>query len=190
MPNDREAMKATAERSNPLYTDRLGRGRFYIETSAMWDDWSERLDAVAAEDRGKVLPRSYEQVKAAKMAKEEELARALEAHRVAEAEERAAERERLRELIKVQQRMPAIPPYPPGRHPDSRRSRGQVKWSKRAVGAESNPPVTVGMDSKLPLTAGQPKKVRLKLNPPKKPVGNAKSHKRRGKYPYHIPRSL
>lgn len=54
----------------------------------MWDDWCERMDLVAAEDRGNVLPRSYKEVKTAKRPKEEELERAMEAQRAAEAADR------------------------------------------------------------------------------------------------------
>ncbi|MCJ1466057.1 hypothetical protein MMC07_004676 [Pseudocyphellaria aurata] len=151
MPNDREAMKPTGDRANPLYTAELGRGRFYIETAAMWDDWCERMDAV--ENRETVLPRSYEEVKVAKLAKlakEKEHALAIEARN---AEKRAAERERLWELAKIRQRLPSIPAHAPGQHPGYRSRKGQPKWSKRV---ESTPPRT--------------KKVILKLTAPKKPV--------------------
>ncbi|MCJ1266195.1 hypothetical protein MMC22_006078 [Lobaria immixta] len=94
MPNDQEAMEATGERTNPSYTAGPGRGRVYLETVAMWDDWCERRDAVVEEDRGNVLPRSYSEVKAAKLAKEEERARATEAQQAAEATEKTAETER------------------------------------------------------------------------------------------------
>lgn len=36
--NDREAMRATGQRRNPLYIAGSGRGRFMVETMAMWDD--------------------------------------------------------------------------------------------------------------------------------------------------------
>lgn len=127
----------------------------------MWDDWRERMDAVAAEDRGSVLPRSYKEVKAAKLAKEEELVRAVEAQRLAEAAERAVERELLLELAETRRRLPSIPAHAPGQHPEYRRRKGQIKWSKRADGAGSAPPLT--------------KRVSLKLTAPKKPVGVGKA---------------
>ena len=104
MPNDQEAMEATGERTNPLYTAGSGRGRVYLETVAMWDDWCERRDAVAEEDRGNVLPRSYTEVKAARLAKEEERARATEAQQAAEATEKTAETERLLDRAETRRR--------------------------------------------------------------------------------------
>lgn len=153
MPNDREAMKPTGDRVNPLYTAGLGRGRFYIEAAAMWDDWCERMDAVAPENRENVLPQSYKKVKVAKLAKlakEKELARAIEAQNAAK---RAAERERLWELAETRRRLPSIPAHAPGQHPGYRSRKGQTKWSKR-------------VESTSPLT----KRVILKLTAPKKPV--------------------
>lgn len=166
MPNDHEAMKPKWDRRNPLYIEGTGRGRFYIETAAMWDDWCERMDAVAVEDRGDVLPRSYKEVNAAKLAREEELARAVEAQRAAEAAERAVERELFLELAETRRRLPPIPAHAPGQHPGYRRRKGQTKWSKRAV-EEPMPPLT--------------KEVSLKLTAPKKPVGKGKGKKRRNR---------
>lgn len=157
MRNDRGVMKPRGERTNPLFTAGRGRGRFYIEVAAIWDDWCERKGAVAVEDRENVIPRSYKEVKAAKLAKEEELVRAAEARRAAQAVERAAERERLLELAETRRRLPPIPAHAPGQHPEYRRRKGQIKWSKQANGAGSAPPLT--------------KRVSLKLTAPKKPVG-------------------
>lgn len=154
MPNDREAQRPTGDRMNPLYTAGLGRGRFYIEAAAMWEDWCERRENVAAEDRENIIPRPYKEVKVAKLAKEEELARAIQAQRIAEAAERAVERERLLELAEIRQRLPMIPAHAPGQHPEYKRRKGQTKWSKRAVPTE-------------------PKRIRLTLTMPEKPSGKA-----------------
>lgn len=151
----------SGKRENPLYTAGWGRGRFYVEAEEMWEDWCQRMDAVAPEDRGTVLPRSFKEIRKARMAKleeERELTRAAEARRVAE---RAAEAERLLELAKVQQRLPPIPRHPPGQHPGIRSRRGQVKWSKRA---EAPPPLT--------------RTVRMKAAEPKKPAGRGKGRKK------------
>lgn len=169
MAHDREIMKPTGDRVNPLFTAGRGRGRFYIEVAAMWDDWSERMDAVAAEDRGNVLPRPFKEVKAAKLAKEEELAWAVEAQRATEAAERAAEKERLAELAETRRRLPPIPAHAPGQHPEYRRRKGQTKWSKGAAGTESTPPVGAGLT----------RRVSPKLTVPKKPVGKKSKGKRR-----------
>lgn len=152
----------TMDRENPLYTAGWGRGRFYVEAEEMWEDWCQRMDAVAPEDRGTVLPRSFKKIRAAKdakLAEERELTRAAEARRVAE---RAAETERLRELAKVQQRLPPIPRHAPGQHPGYRSRRGQVKWSKRTAG-DTPPPLT--------------RRVPMKLTAPKKPVGKGRGKK-------------
>lgn len=94
------------------------------------------MDAVTAGDRGNVLPRPFKEVKAAKLAKEEELAWAVDVQRVAEAAERAVEKERLTGLAETRRRLPPIPAHTPGQHPEYRRRKGQTKWSKRAVGTE------------------------------------------------------
>lgn len=60
---------------------------------------------MGVEDRENVIPRSYKEVKAAKLAKEEELVRAAEGRRAAQAVERAAERERLVELAETRRRL-------------------------------------------------------------------------------------
>ncbi|MCJ1427005.1 hypothetical protein MMC29_004908 [Sticta canariensis] len=161
MRNDREVMKPRREQTNPLYTAGLGRGRFYIEVAAIWDDWCERKGAVAVQDRENIIPRLFKEVKAAKLAKEEELARAAEAQRAAQAVEKAVERERFLELAETRRRLPPIPAHAPGQHPEYRRRKGQIKWSKRANGAGSAPPLT--------------KRVSLKPTAPKKPVGGPKA---------------
>lgn len=163
-------MKLKGERINPLYAAELGRGRFYIEAAAMWDDWCQRKDAVGTEDRGDVVPRSYEEIKAAKLAKEEELARVAEAQRAAEAAERAAERERLVELAEIRRQLPPIPAHPPEQHPGYRRRKGQTKWSKRTVMPES-----------MPVSADWTWRLGHELTAPKKPVGKGKSKKRRNR---------
>ena len=121
-------MKATGERSNPLYGAKNGKGRFYIEAEKIWKDWEERMDEMPQEDRGRVLPLSYEEVEAAQKAKDRELAGAEQTQ---SAVERAAE---------VQWRLPPMPAHAPGQHPEYRTRKGQVKWSKRPVGWEPNPP--------------------------------------------------
>lgn len=167
MPNDREAMKPTGDRQNPLYTAGLGRGRFYIETEAMWNDWYERMDEAAPENRGKVLPQSYKKVKAAKLAKEEVLARAIQTQRAAETAKKVTEEKKILELAELRRRLPPIPAHAPGQHPEYRRRKGQIKWSKRAVGADPAPPVAI-----LSKPADLPRRIRLKLTAPKKPVDN------------------
>ena len=180
MPNDRAAMKPTGDRQNPLYKAGLGRGRFYIETEAMWNDWCERMDEVAPEDRGKVLPWSYKEVKAAKLAKEEALERAMQAQRAAEAAERVTEEKKFLELAEVRRRLPPIPSHAPGQHPEYRRRKGQTKWSKRAVGADPAPPVAALPVAILPKSVELPRRIRLKLTAPKKPVDNGKDKNSRG----------
>ncbi|MCJ1462674.1 hypothetical protein MMC07_001277 [Pseudocyphellaria aurata] len=159
----RPAWEETMDRKNPLYTAEMGRGRFCAQVEEMWEDWCQRMDAVAPEDRGTVLPRSVKNIRAAKdakLAEWRELTRAAEARRVAE---RAAEAERLWELAQVQQRLPPIPRHAPGQHPGYRSRRGQVKWSKRA---EAPPPPT--------------RRVPMKLAAPEKPASKRKG-KGRGK---------
>lgn len=180
MPNDREAMKPTGDRQNPLYKAGLGRGRFYLETEAMWNDWCERMDEVAPEDRGKVLPWSYKEVKAVKLAKEEVLERAMQAQRAAEAAERVTEEKKILELAEVRRRLPPIPSHAPGQHPEYRRRKGQTKWSKRAVGADLAPPVAALPVAILPKPVELPRRIRLKLTAPKKPVDNGRGKKSRG----------
>ena len=65
-------MEATRGQRDPLYIAGSGYGRFYRETEAMWDDWCRRRDAEGEEDRGRVLPRSYPEVKAVQVANENE----------------------------------------------------------------------------------------------------------------------
>ncbi|MCJ1470643.1 hypothetical protein MMC07_009289 [Pseudocyphellaria aurata] len=177
-PNDREVQRPnplwvkpknpkvkwepSGNREIPLFTAGESRGRFYLEAEKVWEDWCRRMDAVAPEDRGTVLPRPFKEIHQARMARlnqERELTRAAEARRVAE---RAAEAERLRELAKVQQRLPPIPRHPPGQHPGHRSRRGQVKWSKRT---EAPPSLT--------------RRVPMKAAAPEKPAGKGKGKGRK-----------
>lgn len=164
---------------NPLNMAWLGRGRFYIEAEAMWDDWCERMDEVAAENRRNVLPRPYREVKVAKLAKEEEFARVIQAQRIAEAAERAVERGRLLELAEIRnrRRLPIIPAYAPGQHPEYKRRKGQTKGSKRAVKTVSLPPLPRRIRPRLTM----PKKPWLSLTMPKKPAEKAKGKGKKAK---------
>lgn len=149
---------------NPLYTDERGRGRFYIEAAAMWDDWCARKAAAREEDRGNILPRSYKDLKAAQLGTEAKRGRARGAQRTAE---RAAERERAPELAEIQRRLPAIPACAAGQHPGYRRTKDQPKWSTMVSKGEPKPP--------------PPRRVKLTLTMPKKPGSKKRGSKGKGK---------
>ena len=120
---------------------------------------------MAEEDRGNVLPRSYPEVKAVKVANGKERTRAVEAQQAAEARQKTAETERLLDGAETRRRLPPIPSPAPGLHPEYRRRKGQAKWSKRVAGA--------------PVTEALPFWVGLGLARPEKPAGKGRGKKRR-----------